>query len=65
MVLGRPIGGCILAFGCIKIAQSIEQFPGPPVLMMWLVNEIQEMRQNGHAVLENGRHFTVVAKSAS
>jgi len=56
------MGGCILAG--TKVAQSIEQF-SPPVLMMWLANEIQEMRQNGHAVLENGRHFTVVANSAS
>jgi len=25
--LSRPIGGCILALECIKVAQSIEHFP--------------------------------------
>jgi hypothetical protein len=34
--LSRPIGGRNLAFGCIKVAQNIEHFPCPPVLMMLL-----------------------------
>jgi hypothetical protein len=34
--LSRPTGGRILAFDCIKVAQSIEHFRRPPVLMMLL-----------------------------
>jgi hypothetical protein len=34
---GKPSGGCVLAFECTKVAQSIEQFRLVPVLMLLLV----------------------------
>jgi len=40
-----PKGGSILAFECIKVAQSIEHFRLPPVLMLLLAMGFRKRRK--------------------